>query len=83
MYSKKDENQIRKFERNSFRKLKKEENKNKDVPISNDILYISDFILEKFSNSGDSGDLYLATNKHNFNEKYILKHEYYDCACNE
>lgn len=83
MYSKKDENQIRNLERNSFRKLKKEENKNKNVPISNDILYISDFILERFPNSGDSGDLYLATNKHNLNEKYILKHEYYDCACNE
>ncbi len=83
MYSKKEENQIRKLERDSFRKLKKEENKNKNVPISDDILYISDFILEKFPNSGDSGDLYLATNKHNNNEKYILKHEYYDCACNE
>lgn len=83
MYSKKDENQIRNLERDSFRKLKKEENKNKNVPISDDILYISDFILERFPNSGDSGDLYLATSKHNPKEKYILKHEYYDCACNE
>lgn len=83
MYSKKEENKIRNLERDSFRKLKQEENKNKNVPISDDILYISDFTLEKFANSGDSGDLYLATNKHNHNEKYMLKHEYYDCACNE
>lgn len=83
MYSKKEENQIRKLERDGFRKLKKEENKNINVPKSDDILYMSDFILERFPNSGDSGDLYLATNKCNHNEKYILKHEYYDCACNE
>lgn len=83
MYSKKEENQIRKFERESFRKLKEQENKNKKFPVHEDILYISDFTLEKFSNFGDSGDLYLATNKHNPNEKYILKHKYYDCACNE
>lgn len=83
MYSKKEENQIRKFERESFRKLKEQENKNKKFPVHEDILYISDFTLEKFSNFGDSGDLYLATNKHNPDEKYILKHEYYDCACNE
>lgn len=83
MYSKKEENQIRQFERESFRKLKEQENKNKEIPLSDDILYISNFTLEKFPNSGDSGDLYLATSKYNLNEKYILKHEYYDCACNE
>lgn len=83
MYSKKEENQIREFERESFRKLKTQENGNKEIPVSDDILYISDFTLEKFSNSGDSGDLYLATSKHNPSEKFILKHEYYDCACNE
>ena len=46
-------------------------------------MYTSDFTFEKFSNSGDSGDLYLATNKYDCNDKYIIKHEYYDCACNE
>lgn len=71
------------FERNSFRELKEIERKNKSIPISDDILYISNFTLKKFSDSGDSGNLYLATNKYNNNEKYILKHEYYDCACNE
>lgn len=39
--------------------------------------------MKIFPNSGDSGNLFLATNKYNSNEKYILKHEYYDCACNE
>ncbi len=77
------ENKIKIYERNGFCELKKEENKNRNVPISDDILYISDFTLEKFPNNGDSGDLYLATNKYNHSEKYILKHEYYDCACNE
>lgn len=81
MISKKD--QIRKFERNGFQELKKKENRYRKMPISDDILYSSDFTLEIFENSGDSGKLYLATSKHNPNEKYILKHEYYDCACNE
>ena len=49
MYSKNEEKQIRNFERESFRKLKKEENKNKNIPVSDDILYTSDFNLEKFS----------------------------------
>ena len=82
MYSKKDENKIRNLERENFHKLKNEENKNRNIPLSDDILYISDFNLKKFFNSGDSGNLYLAINKYN-NEKYILKHEFYDCACNE
>ena len=76
MYSKKDENKIRNLERENFRKLKNEENKNRNIPLSDDILYISDFNLKKFFNSGDSGNLYLAINKYN-NEKYILKHEFY------
>lgn len=83
MYSKYNQKRIIDFERKSFRELKETENKNRNVVISDDILYISNFTLEKFSNSGDSGDLYLATNKRDHNEKYILKHEYYDCACNE
>lgn len=83
MYLKKEKNQISSFERDSFRKLKEQENKNRNILVSEDILYISDFTLEKFSNSGDSGDLYLATSKYSNSEKYILKHEYYDCACNE
>lgn len=51
--------------------------------MSNDILYTSDFTLEKYSNFADSGTLFLATSKHNQDEKYIIKHEYYDRSCNE
>ena len=57
--------------------MTKEKNK------SEDILYVSDYILENFPNHGDSGELYLATNKKDQSEKYILKHQHYDCACNE
>ena len=77
------EEDIKKFQREEFKKLKKEENKNREIPTSNDILYISDFEIEKYSNLGDSGELLLATSKHNKEEKYIIKHEYYECACNE
>lgn len=83
MNTKNVEDQIKKSEREGFIKLKEEENKNKNFPISDDILYISDFTLEKFDKLGDSGNLYLAINKYNSNEKYILKHECYHCACNE
>ena len=48
MYSKKDENKIRNLERENFRKLKNEENKNRNIPLSDYILYISDFNLKKF-----------------------------------
>ena len=48
MYSKKDENKIRNLERENFHKLKNEENKNRNIPLSDDILYISDFNLKKF-----------------------------------
>lgn len=83
MNSNKEAAYIRNIERKSFQEWKLEENKNRSIPISPDILYISDFTLEKYANGGDSGDLYLAVNKHNPLEKYVLKHEYYDCACNE
>ena len=83
MYSEDSQKQIQKIERENFRNLKKQENKKKIIPVTDDILYMSDFTIKKFSHSGDSGDLYLATSKHNSNKKYILKHEYYDSACNE
>ncbi len=53
---------------------------NKDV---SDILYAKDYEFTFFSNSGDSGELLLACNKKNPNEKYLVKHEHIDCACNE
>lgn len=83
MYANKKIAYVRNYERISFQELKLEENKNRSIPVSDDILYISDFTLEKYRCGGDSGNLFLATNKHNPLEKYVLKHEYYDCACNE
>ena len=83
MYSKRNEDIIRNRERNNFAILKEKENYGRKFIDSDDILYTNSFHLEKYSNSGDSGDLLLATNKLNSDKKYILKHEYYDCACNE
>lgn len=70
------------FEGNSFGKLMKLDNDDA-LQKSSDILYTSDFLFDVFSDYGDSGILFLATNKNNFEEKYIVKHEYSDCACNE
>ena len=73
----------RMFVNEKFFEIKQKENANRKVPISDDILYASDFIFEPYANKGDSGLLYLATSKKDKNEKYIIKHEYLDCACNE
>jgi len=50
-----------------------------------DIIYSADFIFELFNphdENGDSGQLLLATKRDN-TEKYVVKHEFSDCACNE
>ena len=73
----------RMFVNEKFFEIKQKENANRKVPISDDILYASDFIFEPYANKGDSGFLYLATSKKDKKEKYIIKHEYLDCACNE
>lgn len=83
MYSQEEQELLALYERESFRKIKLKENEKREIKKSQDILYTSDFIMEDFPNSGDSGSLLLATSKHNCNEKYIIKHAYYDCACNE
>ena len=83
MYSRQQLGIIRNREREQIRKIKEVENANKKVEILEDILDTKDFTFERYSNLGDSGSLLLATNKKNKEEKYIVKHEYYDCACNE
>lgn len=75
--------ELRRNEKEKFRCLKLEENKNKDFIVSDDLLYTSDFRFEFFSDLGDSGELLIATNRNDSNDKYIIKHQYYDCACNE
>lgn len=78
------ERNIRNEERKLFDQLKQKENQKKKIPTpTEDILYSSSFTFDFFSDSGDSGTLLLATNKKDKHEKYILKHQYYDCACNE
>lgn len=84
MYNEIDQEQIRRYERQCFKELKLEENKNKlNINDNIDILYTKDYILQDYSNNGDSGKLLLAVNKNNNLEKYIVKHVYYNSACNE
>lgn len=83
MYSVQQLGRIRNIEREQLRKIKEIENANKKVELLEDILDTKDFTFEKYSAAGDSGSLLLATSKKDKAEKYIVKHEYYDCACNE
>lgn len=62
------------------------ENKNKPPINSPDILSTTDYNFSKkhgIDRVGDSGNLLLAYNKKNRSEKYIVKHYFSDCACNE
>lgn len=83
MYSKQQLGYIRNEQRNNFKILINKQNENKKILNTSDILSSKDYKVTKHSNSGDSGELLLANNKKDKNEKYIIKHEYYDCACNE
>lgn len=83
MYSKQQLGYINNQQRRSFKILKKQENENKETLYSEDVLSSRDYMLKEYPNSGDSGSLFLASNKKNKTDKYILKHQYYDCACNE
>ena len=60
-------------------------NKSKPNLVSDDVLQLKNYEFKKapISRIGDSGKLLLAINKNNQSEKYIVKHEYIDCACNE
>ncbi|MEG2137742.1 MAG: hypothetical protein RRY64_03680 [Oscillospiraceae bacterium] len=62
---------------------KKEENRNKPKLHSNDVLLTMDFNYAVFSDEGDSGQLLLATCKQNPSQRYVVKHQFTDCACNE
>lgn len=62
---------------------KKEENRNKPKLHSDDVLMTTDFNYAEFSDEGDSGQLFLASCKQNPSQRYIVKHQFTDCACNE
>jgi hypothetical protein len=67
------------------------ENKNienaKKTPLKSvDVLNTEEFTFSSLTtkeSAGDSGNLLLAKNKINMNEKYLIKHAYCDCAANE
>ena len=69
------------IEKELFKSINEEENNS--IVISNDYLNTSDFKFSKLENDGDSGNLLLAISKKDSSLKYIVKHEYYDSACNE
>ncbi len=74
---------IRKKEREGFQKIKEiEHQKQCSYPLQ-DILYTSDFTFTFFSSKGDSGEILLATSKTDPKVQYLVKHAFYDCACNE
>lgn len=63
---------------------KKEENRNKPSLASSDVVQTADFTFSKAEKQGcDSGTLLLAKRKANRSERYLVKHAYTDCACNE
>ena len=63
---------------------KEKENQNKPPLTSPDVVLTTDFVFSKtLHNDGDSGQLLLAKRKSNRKDRYLVKHEYTDCACNE
>ncbi len=65
-------------------KSKEKENQNKPPITSPDVVETADFLFSQpFPHDGDSGPLLLATRNANRKERYLVKHAYTDCACNE
>ena len=63
---------------------KAEENRKKPPLISADVMQTSDFVFSRtLTHDGDSGKLLLAKLKADRKKKYLVKHEFTDCACNE
>lgn len=63
---------------------KEVENRNKSPLSSPDVVQTADFVFSKATEQGgDSGALLLAKRKTNKSERYLVKHAYTDCACNE
>lgn len=65
---------------------KQAENQGKPPIASPDVVETADFVFSTFRSPeqcGDSGSLLLAKLKSNQSVRYVVKHEYTDCACNE
>lgn len=60
------------------------ENRNKPPLFSPDVVQSTAFVFSKeLTHDGDSGQLLLAKRKTDRKDKYLVKHAYTDCACNE
>lgn len=65
---------------------KKRENQGKPPIASPDVVETVDYMFSPFcphEHDGDSGPLFLATQKSNRTVRYVIKHACTDCACNE
>lgn len=65
---------------------KQRENQGKPPIASPDVVQTVDFTFSPFhpfEETGDSGALLLAKRKLNRQDRYVIKHAYTDCACNE
>lgn len=73
------------MQKNDRLAYKAKQNAQKLPLVSDDVLETSEFTFAKFmtERKGDSGQLLVAKRKTNRNEKYIVKHEFTDCAANE
>lgn len=83
MYNKVVEKRLKKLEKEYIKELKEKENINKKVEEVKDLIYTNNYTLKDYIHNGDSGTLYLAINKHDKTDKYLVKHYYRECACNE
>lgn len=67
-------------------KGQKENNRFKPALMSDDVLETKDFVflpIRPGNRVGDSGNLLLARHRRDQSERYLVKHEYCDCPCNE
>lgn len=63
---------------------KKRENQGKPPITTPDVVQTADFVFSPIPHQeGDSGRLLLAKQKADRNQRYLVKHAYTDCACNE
>ena len=63
---------------------KEQENQGKPPITSPDVVQTADFVFSQIPHQeGDSGRLLLAKRKVDRNDRYLVKHAYTDCACNE
>jgi len=64
-------------------RFKLRENIGKPRLVCSDVVLTTDFLFSPMNHQGDSGQLLIAKRKGMPAEKYLVKHEATDCACNE